>query len=281
VTTSTPVFEVSQAAFTGPFELLLSLIARKQLDITELALAEVADDFIAYLRAAGFDLDRATEFLVVAATLLDLKAARLLPVEVRDEDDEDLALLEARDLLFARLMQYRAYKRAADLFAGLEELESRYFPRQVALEPRFAAALPDVDLGLDPIAFAALAAVVREPKSAPVVETDHVHAPRVDVRAHARVVVERLQLLGTATFSVLCAGCTETIEVVARFLALLELGREGRVSFEQPVALGELTVRWVPRNAGDESAGYESDYGSDAESDYGSDAGSDDPDPAE
>jgi segregation and condensation protein A len=241
-----PVFEVSQEAFSGPFELLLSLIARKQLDITELALAEVADDFVAYLRESGFDLDRATEFLVVAATLLDLKAARLLPVEVRGEDEEDLALLEARDLLFARLLQYRAYKRAAELLAGLEQLEARYTPRRVALEPRFAAALPDVEFTVDPIAFAALAAVVREPKPPPTVETDHVHAPRVDVRAHARVVVERLQMLGTASFSVLCSGCVETIEVVARFLALLELGREGRVTFEQPVALGELTVRWVP-----------------------------------
>ncbi len=264
MTTPAPVFEVSQAAFTGPFDLLLSLIARKQLDITELALAEVADDFVAYLHAAGFDLDRATEFLVVAATLLDLKAARLLPVEVRDEDDEDLALLEARDLLFARLMQYRAYKRAAELFEGLEALEYRYLPRQVSLEERFAEALPDVDLGLDPLAFAALAAVVREPKPPPTVETDHVHAPRVDVRAHARVVVERLQLLGTASFRVLCAGCTETIEIVARFLALLELGREGRVSFDQPVALGELTVRWIP--PGDE--GLHADFRPEAPSEF-------------
>ena len=244
-----PVFEVSQAAFSGPFELLLSLIARKQLDITELALAEVADDFITYLRASGFDLDRATEFLVVAATLLDLKAARLLPVEVRGDEDEDFELLEARDLLFARLMQYRAYKRAAELLAGLDALESRFIPRQVALEDRFAAALPDVELDIDLAAFAALAAVVREPRPAPLVETDHVHAPRVDVRAHARVVIERLQMLGTATFSVLCTGCTETIEIVARFLALLELGREGRVSFDQPVALGELTVRWLAVSA--------------------------------
>jgi segregation and condensation protein A len=242
---SSPVFEVSQAAFSGPFELLLSLIARKQLDITELALAEVADDFVAYLRSSGFDLDRATEFLVVAATLLDLKAARLLPVEVRGDEDEDLELLEARDLLFARLMQYRAYKRAAELLAGLDALESRFIPRQVSLEERFVAVLPEIVLDIDLAAFAALAAVVREPRPAPVVETDHVHAPRVDVRAHARVVIERLQMLGTATFTVLCTGCTETIEIVARFLALLELGREGRVSFDQPVALGELTVRWV------------------------------------
>jgi segregation and condensation protein A len=243
---TTPVFEVSQEAFSGPFELLLSLIARKQLDITELALAEVADDFVAYLRDSGFDLDRATEFLVVASTLLDLKAARLLPVEVRIEDEEDLALLEARDLLFARLLQYRAYKRAAELLAGLEVLESRFTARQVALEPRFAAALPDVEIPLDPVAFAALATVVREPKPPPTVETDHVHAPRVDVRAHARVVIERLQTLGTATFTVLCSGCVETIEIVARFMALLELGREGRVTFDQPVPLGEFSVTWMP-----------------------------------
>jgi segregation and condensation protein A len=240
-----PVFEVSQPAFSGPFELLLSLIARKQLDVTELALAEVADDFAAHLREAGFDLDRATEFLVVAATLLDLKAAQLLPVEVRGDEEEDLALLEARDLLFARLMQYRAYKRAAELLAGLESLESRYIPRQVALEARFTAALPDVVLTITPTELATLAAAFREPKPAPTVDVDHVHAPRVDVRAHARVVIERLQMLGTATFAVLCSGCSETIEVVARFLALLELGREGRISFEQPVALGELTVRWL------------------------------------
>jgi segregation and condensation protein A len=249
-----PVFEVSQEAFSGPFDLLLSLIARKQLDITELALAEVADDFVAYLRNSGFDLDRATEFLVVASTLLDLKAARLLPVEVRTEDEEDLALLEARDLLFARLLQYRAYKRAAELLAGLEQLESRFTPRQVALERRFAAALPDVEIPLDPAAFAALATVVREPKPPPTVETDHVHAPRVDVRAHARVVVERLQMLGTATFSVLCSGCVEAIEIVARFMALLELGREGRVTFDQPVPLGEFSVTWMPPAPGEADA---------------------------
>lgn len=162
--TAIPVFEVSQAAFSGPFELLLSLIARKKLDITELALAEVADDFIAYLRVSGFDLERATEFLVVAATLLDLKAARLLPVEVRGDDDDDFALLEERDLLFARLMQYRAYKRAAELLSGLELLEQRYIPRQVSLEERFVAVLPEVVLGLTPVQFHALADQARQAK---------------------------------------------------------------------------------------------------------------------
>jgi segregation and condensation protein A len=248
--TAVPVFEVSQAAFSGPFELLLSLIARKKLDITELALAEVADDFIAYLRVSGFDLERATEFLVVAATLLDLKAARLLPVEVRGDDEDDFALLEERDLLFARLMQYRAYKRAAELLSGLELLETRYVAREVSLEERFVLALPEVVLDLTPLQLHALADQARRAKPPPpLVEVDHVHASRVDVRAHARIVVERLQTLGTATFTVLCAGCVETIEIVARFLALLELGREGRVSFEQPIALGELTVQWIPEPA--------------------------------
>jgi segregation and condensation protein A len=247
---TTPVFEVSQAAFSGPFELLLSLIARKKLDITELALAEVADDFIVYLREAGFDLDVATEFLVVAATLLDLKAMRLLPLEVRDDDDDDFALLEERDILFARLMQYRAYKRAAELLSGLELLETRYTARDVSLEARFVEVLPEVVLDLTPEALRDLADQARRAKPPPpLVEVDHVHAPRVDVKAHSRVVVERLQTLGTATFAVLCVGCVETIEIVARFLALLELGREGRVSFEQPVALGELTVQWIPEAA--------------------------------
>ncbi len=165
-------------------------------------------------------------------------------------------MLEARDLLFARLLQYRAYKKAAELLAGLELLETRYIPRQVALEARYVSALPEVVLGVTPDQLATLAAEIRKPKPPPVVAVDHVHAPRVDVRAHARAVVERLQMLGTATFTVLCSGCTETIELVARFLALLELGREGRVSFDQPTPFGEFTVTWVPPRADEEDAGY-------------------------
>jgi segregation and condensation protein A len=238
-------FEVHLPVFSGPFDLLLSLIAKHKLDVTEVALAEVADEFVAHIRAAGFDLDQATEFLVVAATLLDLKAARLLPVETREDEEEDLALLEARDLLFARLLQYRAYKRAAALLSGLEEMESRHTARLVPLEEPFAAALPEVVLTIDPAGLAELAARRREPPAPPEVAVDHVHAPRVDVPAHRRAVVERLRAVGTASFRSLCAGCQETLEVVVRFLALLELHREGTVSFDQPVALGELTVTWT------------------------------------
>jgi segregation and condensation protein A len=238
-------FEVNIPVFSGPFDLLLSLIAKHKLDVTEVALAEVANDFIAHLRTAGFDLDQATEFLVIATTLLDLKAARLLPTPAGDDEEEDLALLEARDLLFARLLQYRAYKRAAALLSGLEVLESRHTARLVTLEEPFAAALPEVVIPLTPAGLAALAEQLREPKEPPQVAIDHVHAPRIDIKAHSRAVVERLRALGTASFRSLCAGCTETLEVVVRFLALLELHRDGTVAFDQPTPLGDLTVTWV------------------------------------
>ena len=238
-------FEVHLPVFSGPFDLLLSLIAKHKLDVTEVALAEVADDFVAHIRDAGFDLDQATEFLVVAATLLDLKAARLLPTPAGDDEEEDLALLEARDLLFARLLQYRAYKRAAALLSGLEDLERRHAGRLVALEEQYAAALPEVVIPIAPAGLAALAARLREAKVPPEVAIDHVHAPRVDIRAHSRAVVERLREFGTASFRTLCVGCSETIEVVVRFLALLELHRDGTVSFDQPTPLGDLTVTWV------------------------------------
>ncbi|HSP36319.1 MAG TPA: ScpA family protein [Frankiaceae bacterium] len=238
-------FEVHLPVFSGPFDLLLSLIAKHKLDVTEVALAEVADDFVAHLRTAGFDLDQATEFLVVAATLLDLKAARLLPTPAGDDEEEDLALLEARDLLFARLLQYRAYKRAAALLAGLEMLEARHTTRLVALEEPFAAALPEVVIPVDAAKLAEIAGRLREPKEPPQVAIDHVHAPRIDIKAHSRAVVERLRAVGTASFRNLCSGCTETLEVVVRFLALLELHRDGTVAFDQPTPLGDLTVTWI------------------------------------
>jgi segregation and condensation protein A len=177
--------------------------------------------------------------------LLDLKAARLLPGASSDDDSEDLALLEARDLLFARLLQYKAYKEAAAIFAGLMTLEARFTPRAVPLEPRYVAALPEIRIGASPAELAEIAARLREPPLPPQVAVDHVHVPRVNVREHMLAVVELLRELGTASFRVLCGGCKQTIEVVARFLALLELYREGRLTFEQDVPLGELTVRWV------------------------------------
>ncbi len=244
--TPVPGFEVHLANFEGPFDLLLGLIAKHQLDVTEVALSQVTDEFIAFIRAAGpvWDLGTATEFLVVAATLLDLKAARLLPAgEV--EDDEDLALLEARDLLFARLLQYRAYKEAAGLLAAAMAAEALHAPRTVGADPVFAALLPDVLVGVTPEQLARCAAAALAPREAPVVAIEHVHTPRVSVREHAIVLAGRLAALGRSSFRNLVADCQTTLEVVARFLALLELYREGHVVFEQIVALGDLQVRWT------------------------------------
>jgi segregation and condensation protein A len=241
-----PGFTVRLDNFTGPFDLLLQLIGKHKLDVTEVALHQVTDDFIAYIRAMGddWDLDEASEFLVIAATLLDLKAARLLPA-AQVEDEEDLALLEARDLLFARLLQYKAFKEAAAHIAELERLGSRRHARSVALEPRFAEALPELVLGIGPERLAALARKAMTPRPTPVVSIDHVHQNLVSVREHAGLLRDRLMRAGIATFRALCADCQSTLEVVARFLALLDLYRGGLVSFAQVQPLGELTVRWT------------------------------------
>ncbi len=237
-------FRVTLDNFEGPFDLLLNLISRRQLDVTEVALSQVTDEFIAYLGGMDtYDLGQATEFLVVAATLLDLKAARLLPA-AEVEDEEDLALLEARDLLFARLLQYRAYKLAAAHLHELHQRQGRRFGRAAELEERFTGLLPDVDIGVDPQRFAAVAAAALAPKPVPVVTTDHVHAPKVSVAEHMQVLRLRLRRVGSATFRALVGDCEITLEVVARFLALLELYREGSVAFDQAAALTELRVRW-------------------------------------
>ena len=232
--------------FEGPFDLLLTLISKHQLDVTEVALSQVTDEFIAYIRALGssWDLGQATEFLVVAATLLDLKAARLLP-SAEVEDEEDLALLEARDLLFARLLQYRAYKQAAAHLRDRERAQSRRFPRAVALEPRFAELMPELLLTISPQQLARVAAEALRPKPAPLVSIEHVHAARVSVREHAMILRERLARTGRSTFRALTQDCEHTVEMVARFLALLELYREGAVGFDQVAPLGELWVRWT------------------------------------
>jgi segregation and condensation protein A len=260
-------FTVRLDNFTGPFDLLLQLIGKHKLDVTEVALHVVTDEFLTYIRAMGddWDLDETSEFLVVAATLLDLKAARLLPAAAV-EDEEDLALLEARDLLFARLLQYQAFKKAASHVAEMLAVGGRRWPRAVSLEPRYAEALPDLVLGIGPQRLAELAAKALAPKPVPVVSIAHVHQVRVSVREHAAVLRDRLLRARTASFRVLCADCRSTLEVVARFLAVLELYREGMVSFEQVQALGELTVRWT---GGDEPVELDVDEYAGAPADRG------------
>jgi segregation and condensation protein A len=241
-----PSFEVRLDNFEGPFDLLLNLIAKHKLDITEVALSKVTDEFIVHVKAAGavWDLEQTTSFLLVASTLLDLKAARLLP-QGDVEDEEDLALLEARDLLFARLLQYKAFKQVAGVLSARLAGESRRHPRAVGLEERFASVLPEVLIGIGLEQFAALAARAMEPKPVQEVSLQHIHAAKVSVREQAAIVVERLRRSGTLTFRALCGDSPDTLTTVARFLALLELFREGAVGFDQVTPLGELTVRWT------------------------------------
>ncbi|WP_069814292.1 segregation and condensation protein A [Streptomyces sp. TP-A0874] len=239
-------FTVRLDNFEGPFDLLLQLISKHKLDVTEVALSKVTDEFMAHIRAMGpdWDLDQTTEFLVVAATLLDLKAARLLPA-AEVEDEADLALLEARDLLFARLLQYRAYKRIADIFDHRLDAEARSHPRTVGLEPHHAALLPEVVISIGAEGFARLAVKAMQPKARPQVYVDHIHAPLVSVREQAEILVAMLRKAGAAEFRTLVEDAPDTLTVVARFLALLELYRERAVGLEQSEALGALTVRWT------------------------------------
>jgi segregation and condensation protein A len=242
-----PGFAVRLTNFEGPFDLLLSLIAKHKLDITEIALAKVTDEFIAYVKQGGkeWDLEQTSSFLLVAATLLDLKAARLLP-QGDVEDEEDLALLEARDLLFARLLQYKAFKQVAAVLSTRLADESLRHPRAVGLEERYATLLPEVLIGIGLEQFAALAAKAMAPKPGPPELTlHHIHAPAVSVREQAGIVVDRLRNHGTMTFRALCGDSPDTLTTVARFLSLLELFREGVIGFDQVSPLGELTVRWT------------------------------------
>ena len=240
------VFKVRLVNFEGPFDLLLQLISKHKLDVTEVALSKVTDEFMVHIRAMGpdWDLDQTTEFLVVAATLLDLKAARLLP-SAEVEDEADLALLEARDLLFARLLQYRAYKQIADIFNRRLDEEARRYPRTVGLEPHHAELLPEVVIRIGPEGFAKLAVKAMQAKPKPQVYVDHIHAPLVSVQEQAGIMVARLRELGEASFRVLVDDTDDTLTVVARFLALLELYREKAVALDQETALGDLIVRWT------------------------------------
>lgn len=242
-------FSVHLDNFDGPFDLLLQLISRHKMDVTEVALSAVTDEFIAFIHALensgeGWELDQATEFLVVAATLLDLKAARLLP-SGDVEDEEDLALLEARDLLFARLLQYRAFKQIAATFSERIQIAEKSFPRVVALDPALSALLPEVLIGVGAARFAAIAERVLTPKTTPVVALEHLHSAMVSVTEESKRVVQALRAVKSMSFRNLISDADNTLVVVARFLALLDLYRQGVLRFEQVIALGELQISWT------------------------------------
>lgn len=265
-TPATTGFQVRLPNFEGPFDLLLNLISQHRLDVTEVALHEVTDDFIAYTREMGAELplEQTTEFLVVAATLLDLKAARLLPTGEVD-DPEDLALLEARDLLFARLLQYRAYKQVAALFGELEAAALQRYPRAVSLEQQFEDLLPEVTLGVDAHGFVEVAASALTPRPVPTVGLDHLHdVHKVSVPAQAKRMAGLLSAVPGQwlSFTDLVADCANGLEVVGSFLGLLELYRQRAITFDQPEALGDLRVTWTgDRDADDVNIDKAEDYG--------------------
>lgn len=255
-------FQVALSNFEGPFDLLLSLIGKHELDITEISLSKVTNEFIAYLSSldSAAELDQASEFLVVAATLLDLKVAGLLP-QGELVDAEDVALLEARDLLFARLLQYRAFKEASAWFAAHLDAEASRHPRSVRLEEKFRARTPELVWTLTLDDFAALATMALTPREIPVVGLDHLHAPLVSIREQAAHVVAMLRSGESLTFRQLIAGADQKGVVVARFLAVLELYRHAALSFEQLEPLGELTLRWSAENwSEDNLANLGADY---------------------
>lgn len=251
-----PGFRVELANFEGPFDLLLSLIAKHELDITEVSLSRVTDEFIAHLAAMEeYELDVASEFIVVAATLLDMKIVSLLP-QGDYVDAEDVAVLEARDLLFARLLQYRAFKEASAWLSGRLEAEAGRHARSVPLEARFRERAPELVWTLSAEDFAALAAIALAPREIPTVRLDHLHAPLVSIREQAAVLVDRLREAGRPMgFAELIADAGVKGVVVARFLAVLELYRRAAISFEQDSPLGELRIAWDAAQWSDDDLG--------------------------
>lgn len=255
-------FRVSLTNFSGPFDLLLSLISKHELDITEVSLSRVTDEFISYLRGldSAEELDQASEFLVVAATLLDLKVAGLLP-QGELVDAEDVALLEARDLLFARLLQYRAFKEAAQWFSAGLDAESTRHVRSVRLEEKYRKQTPELVWTVTPEDFAALAALAFAPRELPTVGLDHLHAPLVSIREQAAHVVALLRQGEPVSFRYLIAGADQKGVIIARFLAVLELYRQGSISYDQLEPLGELTLHWIADHWTDDSlANLGADY---------------------
>lgn len=246
-------FAVSLSNFEGPFDLLLSLISKHEMDITEIALSKVTDEFISYLKQLDEheEMEQASEFLVIAATLLDLKIAGLLP---RGEvvDAEDVALLEARDLLFARLLQYRAFKQISSWFNTTLELEANRIPRNVRMEERFRNQQPELVWTISKEDFAKLAEETMKPREIPMVGITHLHASRVSIREQANEVVSMLRSRGTVTFFEIIREVKDRAIVVARFLAVLELYRLNAILFEQETPLGDLQLTWRDMNFDDE-----------------------------
>lgn len=240
-------YRVKVPAFEGPFDLLLHLISKRELDIYEVSLAEITHDYLAHLKAMEeLDLEVATEFLVVAATLIEIKASRLLPGPPADEE-EALALSE-RDLLIARLLEYRAFKAASAQLAEMMAANAGFIPRAAGPGAEFAHLCPDLMARTSPEHLAALAAGALVPKPAPRVDTSHIAPIRASVAEAVDEVSEELARAPRLSFRDLARRCRSRIEVVVRFLAVLELVKRGEADVQQAGAFGEIVVERIPED---------------------------------
>jgi segregation and condensation protein A len=237
-------YVVRTEVFEGPFDLLLHLIARQQVDIWQVSLSRITEDYLAEIRRMHeLNLEVATEFLVVAATLLELKAARLLP-SPDGEPDEVESLLEERDLLFARLLQYRAYKQVAELLGERIAGQLGYVPRRVGAEELLERVVPNLLAGVRPEELARLAAGAFIPRPVSELNTEHIAPARLTVSEAVAELAGRLRHGGPVAFASLVGSGAPRIEVVINFLALLELYKRSLIELDQTATFGAITVRW-------------------------------------
>jgi segregation and condensation protein A len=243
-------YEVTTEVFEGPFDLLLHLIMREQVDLYEVSLLTVVDAYLAELdrmqrSGVALDLDMATEFLLIAATLIELKARRLLPGREDLELDEELAIWEERDLLLARLLECKTFKDAARVMAHLGDEASRSFPRTAGPDERFLEVTPDLLAGVTPAQLKAAFLKAVAPKPVPKVDIRHLHQIKVTVSDAITELIDELPRVGRISFRRLTSSFVDRIEVVVRFLALLEMFKRGLVDLEQPDSFGDIEVVWL------------------------------------
>ncbi len=239
-------YEVQTPVFEGPFDLLLHLILREQVDLYEVSLANIVDEYLAWVdRMEAFDLEVATEFLLIAATLVELKSKRLLPGDPSVDLDDELGLWEERDLLLARLVECKTFKDAAAVLAGWVEAASRSFPRAVGAGEQFLDLTPDLLAGVTPADLRAAYVRATAPKPVPRIDLEHVAPIRASVTDAAAELLDELPRAGQITFRALTSALVERLEIIVRFLAVLELYKRGLVDLHQTGTFGELSILWI------------------------------------
>ena len=249
-------YEVQTTGFEGPFDLLLHLIIGEQVDLYEISLSRIVDAYLLELDKMGqaehLDLEVATEFLLIAATLVELKTRRLLPDDSQVDLDDELALWEERDLLLARLVECKTFKDAAVLLSRLADDASRSFPRTAGLDERYLDLAPDLLAGVTAADLQAAMLRALAPKPVPRVDLEHVAPSRMSVTEAVAELVDELPRVGRISFRDLTGSLVERLEVVVRFLAVLELYKQGLVELDQPTTFGELTITWLHAEADDD-----------------------------